>query len=722
MALFISILLAISLLLSGIFAVTNSLPMQSVAVLLTGLACLISVFTRPKLLAHPYLLLVGIIGFLYFTVRAYLSPVQDLGTSDLFLLLPAGGLYFLCSFGYVSMKRFFWIIVSVILVLAGLNLLMFLPVANEFRDSILPFARGNDESGLYNHRNFCSNLLMMAMLISFSVGIWFKELSWARYFYIMMGFGFLLGLTQAPARGAIVAAVCGICAIGILFIITVKGNKVVKIKFAALIFIILVVAFGVGLSVFSERYTKADIADLEGRRAYFAMAIDQVVDAPMLGSGSMSYSYLSYLNWGDHGFYHQDHVWVHNEFLQVLCDYGVVGLLIMLVFFLVCIFHFCQVFEIKTFDEKYFSAKIGLRAAGISVFLGFCVNCIVSFPGHAQPNLMVFAFAVVLLSLSQKTLVMKSAFIHISRLLMIVIIFLSMSLGYKEARALVAFGKQGIFVDTYAWEAGDHLDDGWKQGLEDAVEVAPTYLRYERLSSLLLADYDRSKNKSIDDIKEALRLANLSLDRHPYYAVSMSNRARCLELLGQYREADVAYEKLVKYTNKRQLYFKPFTRWARMCYYWGVELESDRSSVLALEAYRSSWDYVLSAAHRDGDLLFTMSATLYSLNRLEMRLNHSKDLENRMQLMYGELYKHPWQTGKVELLKNHTHIIYEYAKYLYMNRRPSEALKWYEIFRRCSETYARKKGTSMGVEMLEMKQQAARIVKLLKRAKVTPAP
>ena len=59
------------------------------------------------------------------------------------------------------------------------------------------------------------------------------------------------------------------------------------------------------------------------------MAVDQFLDAPLVGSGSMSYSYLCYQNWGDlTASSANDHVWVHNEFLQVMADYGMIGLLL----------------------------------------------------------------------------------------------------------------------------------------------------------------------------------------------------------------------------------------------------------------------------------------------------------------------------------------------------------------------------------------------------------
>ena len=62
-----------------------------------------------------------------------------------------------------------------------MNLLMFIEPLNEWRDSILPFARGNEESGLYNHRNFCSNMIMMVLLVSLSIAVWFNQLGWKAY-------------------------------------------------------------------------------------------------------------------------------------------------------------------------------------------------------------------------------------------------------------------------------------------------------------------------------------------------------------------------------------------------------------------------------------------------------------------------------------------------------------------------------------------------------------
>ena len=63
------------------------------------------------------------------------------------------------------------------------------------------------------------------------------------------------------------------------------------------------------------------------------MAFEIFLDSPVLGQGPRSFSYLSLENWDP------DMLWIrigipdfaHNEYLQVLSDYGAVGFLIIIV-------------------------------------------------------------------------------------------------------------------------------------------------------------------------------------------------------------------------------------------------------------------------------------------------------------------------------------------------------------------------------------------------------
>ena len=87
-------LIAVAILFSGIFAVTTSTLMQSIAVLLIGAAALLASVSKLEVKLDRPSMVVSVGAFLYFLVRALLSPVYDLGVADLFLFLPGRGCVF----------------------------------------------------------------------------------------------------------------------------------------------------------------------------------------------------------------------------------------------------------------------------------------------------------------------------------------------------------------------------------------------------------------------------------------------------------------------------------------------------------------------------------------------------------------------------------------------------------------------------------------------------
>lgn len=132
------------------------------------------------------------------------------------------------------------------------------------------------------------------------------------WFFLLMG---LLWRRQSKLLGPVVL-------IGFLFVIAGLCSSVWMIK-----------------KISSERIDqKAErVLDVRvddgGRLAMQQMAFEIFLDSPVLGQGPRSFSYLSLENWDP------DMLWIrigipdfaHNEYLQVLSDYGAVGFLIIIV-------------------------------------------------------------------------------------------------------------------------------------------------------------------------------------------------------------------------------------------------------------------------------------------------------------------------------------------------------------------------------------------------------
>ncbi len=730
----ILILTLLSLLFAGICAVMTSTPLQSVAVLLVGAGSLIGAVSKYDLRLGIPALVVSAVGFLYFYTRAMMSPVFDLGLGDLFILLPAAGVYFLYVSGCVSRKQFFWGVVSIVLVLGMLNVMMFYPPLNALRDSILPFAQGDRESGLYNHRNFCSNMLMMVVLISTSVGLWIDGLGWKRWLLFLVASCAILGLVLAPARGGFLGMVVGLVMIAGCYFMLTKLNSKQKILMTSLTVVFGFAVLVGGVILFNQRGENLESSiDVGGRKQYFAMAIDQVPDAPLLGSGSMSHSYMCYKYWAGMHANKGDHVWVHNEFLQTITDYGLVGFMLLLAFIFCCVWAFLVGVRSSSDSSQNIAPAYKLKLIGLAAMVGFLVNACVSFPAHAQPNFLVFAFAcaVVILRLNSgelnegksKEIISSGVFGQsIIRVIFLVIGVSSVMFGYKEMRALKEFSKHDIYVDNAFWSPANHVDDGWYPALNEVLKVSPNFRRYERLAGLIL-----EKSKSEPDVKvreemylRALELSNLSLERHPYYSVALNNKISCLQGLERYAEAMPYHDKLIEQTKYRQLFFEPVNKKLTSLVQWSSKLVQEGDLVQAKEVYAMAYEALYAPiVHPRPIKTEIMSSIVIDRANLLIHLGEDEELEMFWEDFYNQKFNRSVKKlSDSKLLLDHARLVFRYAEKNFLSRKPELAFKWYKKAFWC---YNRLDDELMTLEVMDEKDKLAKQIQFLKMADITPA-
>ena len=724
----ILILTILSLLFSGLFAVTTSTLLQSITVVLLGVTCILGSVAKIDIRVNRAVLALSITGLIYFIWRGWTSPVSDLGRGDLFLFLPAASIYFLYVFGCVNRKYWFWGIVSSVCLLGILNVLMFIDPLNTWRDNTFKFAVGDHQSGLYNHRNFCSNMLMMVVVLSLSVALWFTKVRWQRVMFFIIALVGMIGVFLASARGGFVAMVCALFVVVICYLVINDLSKKVR-WVASILVIILTIGVGVGASsLLNERKsTLADSTQFSGRKYYFAMAIDQIPDAPLIGSGSMSYSYLSYENWGSLHQHKLDHVWVHNEFLQLTTDYGIIGLFTVTAFLFLGGCQFIRNTKDRITGEIALSSAYKLQLVGGALIIGFIVNTFVSFPAHSQPNLLVFAFACSLIVMTLGKALRGRFYEIVARMILVLIGIMSLFIGSKEVRALKAFSEQGIYVDNANWVSSDHLNDGWFKALENVVEDSPTYLRLERLSALLQdrSDLAVDENKKREMVELALKYSRESIKRHPYSAVSIAHMANNLFRLEKYREALEWYKRLAKLTKSRESFFLGYNKQAMCEVMLARTLLEDNKIDESLIMYRNAYNsFFKSRYRRDIESLKLM--TMISTERASLLIENSSysgELETFWAQFYNKQFlRYRNQHDLSSVILEHARALANYADKKFMGRQPEIALKW---FIRASRYYNEVDSELLSDDELNKTNTQIQLVKkrikLLKNAKIKPA-
>jgi len=718
----ILVLVAIGVILAGVFAVMAGTLFQSVVALVFALACFLAAFSKFEINRDEKTHLgIVFLALMYFSLRAYFSPCEDLGVSDLLLILPAVGLYLLSVFIF-NEKYSRKILLGVFVLIMGLNLLCFIPVMNEFRDSLLPFAIGEPNTGMYNHRNFCSNMLMMGALLSFSIavfGVNKMRIPWA-----FIGGVCVWAMVEASARGAYIGLFIGLLVIAVCSVCSWKSSKMHKAIIIGGFIIGGIVVVQLGFKLLENRGLTVASSNLEDRLYYYGFAVDQISDSPWVGSGSMSYSYKSYENWGAYGEHHWDPRWVHNEFLQIVTDYGILGLILTSLFL-----GYLFIRAISTLIDGEDSNNRLYIVTGLVLLISFSANSFFSFPGHSLPNLLFWVLGLSYLSIKghrseEKEIIVCRFQVWGVRVMLIGVGVLSVSVSLVESRAMTIFVKHEIFVDNANWTPAEHTEDNWLIALEKVNAVSPTYQRLEREAGIKLEVAAAEENVAIRNglLHEVLRLSEESLERHPYYWVSLANKAEALTGLKRYEEAVSSLELLCEKVKYRRKYFRPYEKLAKCLIKWAGELgENDRSNAIKI---------LEQAEAAMGQAYFPRGSNPEELEDIVMLNRWMLSLDSELTAIMGEVdlyYKSP----KVRLLMKrkrydyvHRHAVFlkNYADRLYLQRKPSEAMKWYllvESFYR----YLDKEGVISSLQFGEIDYgQVQEAVQFLKKAEITPAP
>ena len=283
------------------------------------------------------------LGAAYFAGRALLVGPLGLAVPDVVQVLLFLLVYFLVLYSPPQFKRVMIAGLGVICV-AHLGVAAFqLPEGNSF----FVWKESPEElrfvSGIFGHYNPFSAFLNGSLF--FFLSYLFLGKKWVvKLLCGLLIVGILSGVVLSGSRGGWVSLVIG--AIVWFFLLTgYLWKRQSKLLGPVVLIGFLFVIAGAFSSVWMVKKISSERMDLEieqisevplddgGRLAMQQMAFEIFLDSPVLGQGPRSFSYLSLENWDP------DMLWIrigipdfaHNEYLQVLSDYGAVGFLIIIV-------------------------------------------------------------------------------------------------------------------------------------------------------------------------------------------------------------------------------------------------------------------------------------------------------------------------------------------------------------------------------------------------------
>ena len=343
--------------------------------------------------------------FGYILTRALLSPVPYLARADIYSVLGGLLVYFFAACIFTGAKQrmffvFFLMAVALIHVFIG---------AIQFRDGnnfmLIPhlhrYDYGRRASGFYVCPNHLAGLLEVLGVFGLSIGCWSRWPSWAKLI-ILYGAGVCyFGLAITGSRGGYLSAAASVLVFGAISLILLRQLnskvywRVVVLSTALAAMVILGTVFFFQRNDFL-RSRVGNTFDTQNMRVdLWKAAVEQWKLQPVIGTGSGTYLYYGRQFRSDR--MQLDPVRAHNDYLDLLAEYGLVGAACFLIFLVLHLQNGSK--NLKRLGPKRVGISVRLLSNGMALQVGaiaavsaYIVHSVVDFNLHIPANVLLLAF------------------------------------------------------------------------------------------------------------------------------------------------------------------------------------------------------------------------------------------------------------------------------------------------------------------------------------------
>jgi O-antigen ligase len=375
-----------------------------------GLVTLLSIGrTRPR--PAQLCLATSAIFFGYILIRALLSPVGYIARSDIYSVLGALIVYFFIACVCTSAKRR----IQMLLLLLSLALAHVLIGAVQFRDGnnfmLIPFLQrfdyGRRASGFYVCPNHLAGLLEVLGIFGVSIVCWSRFPIWAKLLISYATIVCYFGMVLTASRGGYFSSAISLLVFGVLSLIILRqaGRRLFWSIGAASMLAALII--GLGLIFFIHR---SDFLMNRAQNAFdttpirFDMwhaALEQWKLRPFLGTGTGTYLYYGRMFRTDR--MQMDPVDVHNDYLHLLAEYGIVGGALFVLFLAAHLHNGWKYFQRLgsrrvAVTHKLLSNSLPLNLGALAAVAAYAVHSVVDFNLHIPANALLMAFVFGLLA------------------------------------------------------------------------------------------------------------------------------------------------------------------------------------------------------------------------------------------------------------------------------------------------------------------------------------
>lgn len=595
----------------------NGFGMLLVGVALVILA--VSLLIGQSQVSKPLLVSISVLGGVYFVIRAFMGGPLGLALPDIVLVLIFLGAYLITVSNQASVRS---VIFGALAVVCAGNVVVVLMQhfgANSFYVWKLGEVGPVRVSGFFNHYNYLAAFLNGSLFLFLSY-LFFGRHALVRLASGLLCVGMFASVLLSGSRGGWLSLMLGSGAWAILVII--RMHQVGSKKTGVAVIGAVVVA-GVGLTTtpwMIKKLTKdrgdfvesGEVIEKQvkvrdgGRLGFQQMAFEIFKDSPLIGMGARAFSYQALEKWDpeDRWIGENRPFYAHNEYLQSLSDYGIVGFGVILI---LLVWHFGV--GILTLSSGGHDDGAGFMWAigAIGGLVAMLTQSLFSFLFHF-PSCMVLAGLLLGLLVSSSHVAPlgrgKLVWSKLFGLVTITVAIPLILLGWLYSQSFLLKEKadeilSGANTEAEYVKAFDLLSLAGRKTNDPQIFEHLGKLRAQRA---FIAFENRNVELGKKFSLEAKEAFEEALNLNPYSGDAITELPILEQTLGNWDEAEKGFEYAIKVLWKREKFQKVHLNAARASYDNGLRVYEGQGFEVALPYFKRAEELLLKRKELVGNL------------------------------------------------------------------------------------------------------------------------
>ena len=342
--------------------------------------------------------------FSYLLLRCYYSPNDYLARSDCYTIFGCLMVYLLTVF-YLYQNRprliFVFFLLGMALLNVGVGVIQFAkPEDNFMLQGIVRVGAGTRASGLFICPNHFAGYLEAMAVMGLSLVWWSRLKLWLKLIVLYTSGCCYVGVALSGSRGGYFSSIISLL---MFLLLSLNGVRILdRKKFIRLAFIMSLLfglflagtLFLMGNSPYLQQRLNNIVAD-DWRHYVWQGALDEFQTSPLVGTGVGTHLYFARLFRRPQVQTNPFHA--HNDYLELLGEYGLLGLVAILVFIAIHIRNGCNAYSwlfrkhlLNSYSPR--SDTLALNIGALSAITALAFHSIVDFNLHIPGNALVFAF------------------------------------------------------------------------------------------------------------------------------------------------------------------------------------------------------------------------------------------------------------------------------------------------------------------------------------------